>query len=148
MSQKTGYDFKEFFSATPLATFTAAAARTAAAAATLVCDVSDVTVGRQRAKIQWKTKCGVQTKGGSIEKTVTVKMAIDYGGTVWGILTNAFDSGDPIFFASLTPDAATGKGIAGNFVVITLPENRPLEGVHETTIELGVFDSAEFVEVV
>lgn len=146
MAQLTGYDFKEYFSATPLATFTAAGARTAAAGATYCCDVTDVTIGRDRAVIEKKSKCGVAQDTGPVKKTIQVSMNVDTSSTTWGILTTAFDNDDVIFFASLTPDAA-GDGIGGNVKVASLGQTQPMEGVVTTTVTLVIPDLAEFVEV-
>jgi hypothetical protein len=146
MATVTGYDFKEYFSATPLATFTAAGARTAAAGATYACEVQDVTIGRERSVIEWRNKCGVGQESGAVKKTISVTMTVNPSSTAWGILKDAFDGNDTIFFASLTPDAA-GDGIACNCKVASLGQNQPLEGAVTTTVTLVIPDLAEFVEV-
>ena len=146
MATNTGYDFKEYFSATPLATFTAAAARTAAGSATYACEVIDVTIGRDRTVIEKKSKCGIAQDTGPIRKTIQVTMNVDTASAAWGILNTAFEDDDVIFFASLTPDA-TGDGIAGNVKVASLGQSQPMEGAVTTTITLVIPDLAEFVEV-
>jgi hypothetical protein len=146
MATQTGYQYKEYFSATALATFTAAGARTAAGTATYACEVQDVTIGRERNVIEWRNKCGVGQNTGPMRKTISVTMTVNPSSTAWGILKTAFEGDDTIFFASLTPDA-TGDGIAGNVKVASLGQNQPLEGAVTTTVTLVIPDLAEFVEV-
>ena len=120
-----GYEAKLYYKASPL---TAAPDRTGWTELTII---KDVTLGDEREEVDETTRFNAgrkATKGGLRDNPVDFELEYDESNAGFTTLRSGYINNTPVALAIVAGAIATADGVAGNFSILSFPQNQPLAG--------------------